>query len=217
MRELAHDLGTFLTVSAGCCDLVERYLDEAQKSLNAARHQLKQAREAQRHEMEMVREAASMERPAASPIRLAEFVDGEWASLQSLLGDEVIFSSLVPSYLRPVMAAPVTLKRVFSNLAKNAQAALAGVHEACFSIAAREVGEEMTIVVSDNGCGMSAETLERVNAGECVSTKPGHPGLGMRSVRRGIQECGGRLTIASTPGHGTTFIIYLPLSGMTGA
>lgn len=72
--------------------------------------------------------------------------------------------------------------------------------------------------VADNGRGMSPEMLE--HAFELFySTRPaeeGSParaaGLGLAVSQRLIERCGGRIDIESTPGHGTTVSVSLPVA-----
>jgi len=68
------------------------------------------------------------------------------------------------------------------------------------------------LTVRDTGCGMDAETLERM-FDPFFTTKPVGEGTGMGlSVAHGLVEgWGGRLYAQSTPGGGTRMIIELPL------
>ncbi len=64
--------------------------------------------------------------------------------------------------------------------------------------------------VSDNGTGMSKDVRDRLFT-SFFSTK-GHrgTGLGLMVTRKFVEEHGGRIDVASTPGEGTTFTIHLP-------
>jgi two-component system, sensor histidine kinase RegB len=64
-------------------------------------------------------------------------------------------------------------------------------------------------VVTDSGCGMSRETLNRI-AEPFFSTKSGM-GLGTYLVRVFVEQLGGRLAFESEPGKGTTVLLELPL------
>lgn len=63
--------------------------------------------------------------------------------------------------------------------------------------------------VRDSGPGMDAATLERAPE-PFFSTKPNHTGLGLAVARKVADAHGGRLTIVSRPGAGTTVEIIVP-------
>jgi PAS domain S-box-containing protein len=74
------------------------------------------------------------------------------------------------------------------------------------------------IAVTDTGCGIAAEDLKRVTqpfvqVANSLSRKYGGSGLGLSIARELCGLHGGRLTIRSAEGRGTTVRISLPLSG----
>jgi two-component system NtrC family sensor kinase len=71
--------------------------------------------------------------------------------------------------------------------------------------------DELTVSVSDNGAGMSSETLARVFNLHFTTKKGGH-GLGLYNCKAIIEQHGGQLSADSTEGKGTTFAITLPRS-----
>ncbi len=75
--------------------------------------------------------------------------------------------------------------------------------------------EEVVIAVTDEGCGISVEHLPRIFERFYVvdksrSRKLGGTGLGLAIVKHIIQAHGGRVTVDSAPGKGSTFTLYLP-------
>lgn len=73
------------------------------------------------------------------------------------------------------------------------------------------------IEVSDTGCGIPAEMTERVferffqiDAARTGDTKVRGTGLGLAIVKHATERLGGKVTLDSTPGKGTTVIVRIP-------
>ncbi len=69
----------------------------------------------------------------------------------------------------------------------------------------------VSFTVSDNGPGLSKETLQRVFE-PLFTTRKGHKGLGLSIAHQIATHHGGQLTVASEPGRGTTVQLLLPES-----
>ncbi len=103
---------------------------------------------------------------------------------------------------------PVEFRRMLSNLVNNSVEAL-GVKGA---VEVRLAHEDKTIVltVSDNGKGIPPEILAKLGQRGETHGKSGGSGLGLFHARTTAESWGGGLTIASTPGKGTTVTVRLP-------
>jgi signal transduction histidine kinase len=71
----------------------------------------------------------------------------------------------------------------------------------------------VTLWVSDTGTGMPADMRDNLFTYRLVSTKAGGTGLGTKIIKDVVDMHGGRITVESEPGQGTTFEIRLPIEG----
>jgi two-component system sensor histidine kinase HydH len=71
---------------------------------------------------------------------------------------------------------------------------------------------EVSLVIKDNGAGITPDNLTKV-FDPFFTTRQKGTGLGLSIVRKVIHDHGGRISIESHPGIGTTFRITLPLTG----
>ncbi|MGH7932252.1 MAG: sensor histidine kinase [Candidatus Binataceae bacterium] len=114
---------------------------------------------------------------------------------------------------RPVVLADrVQLQQAIVNLVLNAFDAVApvarGSREVAVQVVSREFGWAL-ILVRDSGKGIPTDVMPRI-FDAFFTTKSGGLGMGLSISRSIIEAHGGRLSVSSTPGHGTTFEIVLP-------
>jgi PAS domain S-box-containing protein len=145
-------------------------------------------------------------------------------TLQHLLGEDISLAWMPGAAVWTVQMDPSQLDQILANLASNARDAIDGVGQ--LSLETRNVvvdgansaehagadpGEYVQLVVSDNGCGLDKECLERVfdpfatNRSLIQGT-----GLGLPTVYGIIKQNHGFVCVSSELVRGTTFRIYLP-------
>ncbi|MBC7842207.1 MAG: PAS domain S-box protein [Gemmatimonadaceae bacterium] len=114
-----------------------------------------------------------------------------------------------------VRADDARLGQVFLNLIVNAAQAIPVGHVAQHEIrvSSRRDGDAVVVEISDTGCGIGADDLERI-FDAFYTTKPvgEGTGLGLAICRRIVTDMGGTLTVRSTPGVGSTFIVTLQVA-----
>jgi PAS domain S-box-containing protein len=159
-------------------------------------------------------------------LNIGRLLQGMDDLLRRSLGGSVEVETVIGGGLWNTHADPTQLENVILNLAINARDAMDG--EGKLTIEARNAmlddlyadthhevkpGQYVLLAVSDTGCGMPPEVIERAFE-PFYSTKPANQGtgLGLSMVYGYVKQSGGHVKIYSEPGHGTTVKIYLPRS-----
>jgi signal transduction histidine kinase len=106
-----------------------------------------------------------------------------------------------------IAADPDLLHRALSNLVLNAMDAMPDGGR--LTLRTRSDHELVIIEVRDSGTGMTREECERIFTPYYTSKQHG-TGLGLAIVQSVVSDHGGRITVRSEPGRGTTFVIELP-------
>ena len=130
----------------------------------------------------------------------------------ALVGLEQAAGSLLEKDLRPVpkvMLDKEQFAKVVTNLVLNATEAVA--QDGKVRIGTSVEGNSAVLTVADNGCGMSAEFLSRGLFRPFQTTKKSGLGIGMFQSKMIVEAHGGRIMVASEPGEGTTFQVFLPV------
>ena len=109
---------------------------------------------------------------------------------------------------------PNALERAVANLLDNAVKYSDGSRR--IEIGVCRVDNEVLVSVVDHGIGIPGHEQERIfERFHRVSTGLVHDvkgtGLGLSLVRHIVEAHGGRITVESAPGHGSTFTIHLPI------
>jgi signal transduction histidine kinase len=107
----------------------------------------------------------------------------------------------------PIAADPELLHRALSNLVLNAMDAMA--QGGTLTLRTRREGEWAILEVADTGTGLTPEECERLFTPYYTSKAHG-TGLGLAIVQSIISDHGGRISVRSDTGLGTTFVIELP-------
>jgi signal transduction histidine kinase/CheY-like chemotaxis protein len=132
--------------------------------------------------------------------------------IRRLLPASVEIRTELASGLHAVFADPEQLQQVIMNLVLNARDAMpkGGVLRLSTT---NTTAQQVELCVSDDGIGMSAETVERIFE-PFFSTKDLRrgSGLGLSAVQGIIRQSGGSIAVESQPGAGTRMRITLPRS-----
>ncbi len=108
----------------------------------------------------------------------------------------------------PLIAAdPELLHKAFSNLVLNAMDSMA--NGGTLTMRTHRSSNGVVIEIADTGSGLTLEECERIFTPYYTSKQHG-TGLGLAIVQSVISDHGGRISVHSETGRGTTFTIELP-------
>jgi signal transduction histidine kinase len=122
----------------------------------------------------------------------------------------------VPPDLPALIGDGDRLAQVFTNLVDNGLKFTPP--DGKVILAARTAGADMELSVSDTGVGILRAAIPRLfdrfyQVDTSRAGGEGHgAGLGLAIVREIVDAHGGRISVRSELGHGTTFVVHLPLA-----
>lgn len=102
------------------------------------------------------------------------------------------------------------IKQVLVNILKNSVEAKSDNRILKISLDTKMDNDYVSVIISDNGCGMSADNLNRVDE-MFYTTKDNGTGLGVALSKEIVELHGGTIDYFSVLGEGTTATINLPL------
>jgi signal transduction histidine kinase len=106
---------------------------------------------------------------------------------------------------------PGRINQVLLNILKNASQAISPPGK--ISIETAFEGGEIRLTISDTGCGIDPDQISKIfDPGFTTKGVRVGTGLGLSITYRIIQDHGGRISVDSKVGHGTTFTIHLPVN-----
>jgi len=83
----------------------------------------------------------------------------------------------------------------------------------CLYLPEIQPGAYLKLSVSDTGCGMTADVINRILIRfSPTKAKDKGTGLGLSVVHGIVKDCGGTTTVYSEPGKGTIFNLYFPIT-----
>ncbi len=214
IADSSHELGTPIAVIRGNAELLNRPLPapDRQEAIRAIQS-----------------ESARMERIVSDLLDMAELDLAEDNRRQPVRLDEValeVFSQARPmaagrtlrvERVEPVAVTgnPDRLRELLLNLVDNA---IKSTPEGgLITLGVRRDGEWGETWVSDTGVGIPAEEQGRIfdrfyRVDKARSRAVGGTGLGLAIAKAIAAAHGGRISVASEPGQGTTFLVQVPLT-----
>ena len=222
---VSHDFNNLLTTILGNCELL---LEDV--SLGAEiREQISDIREAAEIGGSITAQLLDISRRRVvveETISLRHVVEQMNGVLRRLLGEDIELVAHMADADLTVRGDAGQLEQVVLNLAVNARDAMPEGGTFTLGLETVEVaggalseglglGEGLYAVLTatDTGQGMTPEVRERIFE-PFFTTKAGTyaTGLGLSTVYQIVSQMGGSISVASSPGVGTTFRLFLPIS-----
>lgn len=215
---IAHDFNNALTVILGTAESIT-----FARSLDAARGGARDIIDASRRAAELTRQLLTLGRRQVSKpraVHMEEFLGRFRCTLPRVLPSHISVRVDVEPGDPVASVDPAELERALLNLSVNARDAMSGGGE--LAVKCRTVtiaherpgldpGRYVQIIVSDDGEGMTEETLSHVFEPFFTTKAPGDgTGLGLATVRGFVMESGGDIRVTSARGAGTTVEMLLP-------
>jgi PAS domain S-box-containing protein len=218
---VAHDFNNLLTVISGFTKVLLKTLDPTDpRSDYAARIKVATERGA-----ELVQQILAFGRQqvlAPEVLDLNKFVADVEPMVRGLIGEGVELVVSLSSPLRPVRIDPGRMTQVVLNVVANARDAMPDGGTLRIETTNVDVdgegdtpavvpGRYVRLTISDTGTGMDEPTRAQAFEPFFTTKDVGRgTGLGLSTVYGIIEQSGGAAEIESSPGHGTSVVIYLP-------
>lgn len=151
---------------------------------------------------------------APEPTDIARVALDLQALLRRVFGERIALEIVDTTRSAPIVLADRSqLEQVFMNLAVNAKDAIGETGNV--TIAISDEGESrVQVAVTDDGSGMSEETIARAFEAFYTTKDPGKgTGLGLATIDGIVKGIGGTARIESALGRGTTVVLVFPRSG----
>lgn len=157
-------------------------------------------------------EFSKMPQPQSQPVQVNEILRGVaqlyQAQLQAAGRAPIACKQELDESVSPIQADPDLLHRAISNLVLNAMDAMP--NGGTLMLRSRQEDGKVIVEVADTGTGLTREECERIFTPYYTSKHHG-TGLGLAIVQSVVSDHGGRISVQSEPGRGTTFVIELPI------
>src|SRR5664279_5387808 len=224
---IAHDFNNILTPILGYTDMA---LEELPAESNL-RFDIEQINNAAHRGKDLVQQVLTFSREVDfenKPIQLQPIVTEALNLIKASFPPGVMITQHFDQKIGTVLADPIHIHQIVMNLCTNANHAMMKTggtldvrlesvkldQRTADRIPNLKKGSYIRLTISDTGHGMDIKTKERIFEPFFTKKDVGSgSGLGLSVVHGIINNYGGAIVVDSTPGKGTTFMIYLPKYG----
>ncbi len=210
---LAHDLNNLLSVLKSSAELALMNLEEGRPVGSEDLQRMTSAASRAATLTSRLMRFVSRESEDLAPVDLGQELRDMEATLRLLIPRTVeLCIDVAPAEALIVQSSRLRLEQMLVNLVANARDAMPEGGK--LAIRAGADGPEAAMAridVVDSGIGMPPEILDRIFDPFFTTKAPGKgTGLGLPSLKALVEEGEGRMEVASEPGKGSRFTIFLP-------
>ncbi|HBI15340.1 MAG TPA: hypothetical protein DDY20_07480 [Desulfobulbaceae bacterium] len=223
---IAHDFNNILAAIFGFTDLARMKAGNNSPIASDLLH-IHRASERARALVEQILTLSRKQEYKLQPLRFSPLVKETLKLLRSTIPASIEINQDITSEAL-IMADPSQAHQLVMNLCTNAFQAMQG-REGLLTVSLRDTslgesavigangqpmpaGNYVQLVVSDTGSGIDEEDLHKIFEPYFTTKEAGRgTGLGLAVVHGIVKSSLGGITVASTPGVGTTFTVYLPV------
>jgi signal transduction histidine kinase len=161
-----------------------------------------------REVLDSLRRFVSLDVAEVMPLNLARSI-GDVLTLLTI-DERIRVETDFPDEPLVVHCKPARINKVFLNLLQNAVAGIDGPGE--IRVRAERLGERVAVTIEDTGRGIPPAQLAQIFDFGFTTKSGGRVGMrmGLPTSKRWVEEGGGRLSIRSAVGRGTTVRVELP-------
>jgi len=220
---IAHDFNNLLTVIRGAAEVLQERWNECPASLETIR-EINDAAERASALTEQLLAFGRRQMVRPRPIDLNHVILRANGMLKRLAGEDILLELRLQENLWKVKMDPIQADQILINLAANARDAMPNGGSIIIETfnhqfphqpesTSLQPGHYVGLSFSDSGQGMDTETLSRIFEPFFTTKEAGNrSGLGLSTVYGIVHQCGGDISVRSTPGRGSCFTFYLPRS-----
>ena len=165
-----------------------------------------------------------------SPVQVAPLLEETIGFLRASIPSTIEIRKSINAPWDTVMGDAAQIQQVIMNLCKNAADAM-GSQQGVIEIRLENTrlktvdghselkpGRFLVLSVRDDGCGMTEEVMRHIFEPFFTTKEVGKgSGMGLPAVHGIVKSHGGAVTVRSTQGEGTQFMVYLPVYGSRSA
>jgi len=220
---VAHDFNNMLSIILGNVELLQNTIDQD----NPLFPRVDGIKKAAQRSADLTRQLLAFARRqtiAPKILNLNHSIEGMLKMLKRLIGEDIDILWCPKKHLWLVKMDTSQIDQILANLCINARDAIEDIgkvtietdnicfdNDYCREHRGFTPGEFVLIAVSDNGCGMDKETIDKLFEPFFTTKRRGKgTGLGMATVYGIIKQNKGFINVYSELGQGTTFKLYLP-------
>jgi len=223
---IAHDFNNILFPIVGYTELT---MDEVPDD-SVAHNNLEEVLKAAHRAKDLVQQILTFSRQSGQerkPVKVHLIIKEALKLLRASIPASIEIINKIDDDCHPVMGDATQIHQVIMNLCTNAYHAMqdkggtlevnlsevdVGYEETVKKIG-MQPGKHLQLLVRDEGCGMDAVVLDRIFEPYYTTKEQGKgTGLGLSVIHGIVKNHRGDISVTSSPGKGTTFKVYLPVT-----